>query len=82
MNATNADILSRQQCTCSDCAIHRRVLTLLDDMATSSADMGCDDIDRLWEARELLAATLGKRHDESTDCYADIVVESDMVTTP
>lgn len=47
----------------------RRVLTLLNDIATSDCTMGTHDIDALVEAREIVAQALGFVHDNETNLY-------------
>ena len=56
---------SRQQCSCDDCIGTRKALTLLDDIACSEALMGDEDIERLSDARDILAHYLGQTYNEN-----------------
>lgn len=56
--------------TCITCNKHaHKVLSLLDDIATSECSMGVEDIEDLCEARELLAELLQVTYNEETDRY-------------
>jgi hypothetical protein len=59
----------RRDCKCNDCEDTRKVLTLLDDIATSDCAMGMYDVDCLCEAREVLARVIGANYNEGTNRY-------------
>ena len=44
-------------------------LSRLDDIANSDACMGCDDIERLGDARGFLASELGYVYNDDTNRY-------------
>lgn len=46
-----------------------KVLSFLDNIATSDGGMSWDDIDDLCQARELLASILGVTYDEETSRF-------------
>ena len=75
------ELEARQRCTCKDCGLIRQALTRLDDIATSSASMGFDDIEDLYEARNLLARVVGaiyngesNRHEGCKLCHGPLVL--------
>jgi hypothetical protein len=56
------------------------VLTLLDAIANSPVMIGCDDIEKLCEARRLIAERVGRQYDAGTNSH--VIKTRKALTTP